>query len=80
MHGQKRLHHGHSNLGGLKRNYCAIAANNLVMGQQGRAVGADTVLGGGGERRWVNFCSGFNKLHVVFLPVIQVRVVGRLAT
>jgi hypothetical protein len=72
MHGQKRLHHGHSNLGGLERDYRAIAANNLVVGQQGRAVGADAVLGGCEERCWINFCSGFNKLHVVFLPVIEV--------
>jgi hypothetical protein len=80
MHSQKRLHHGHSNLGGLKGNYRAIAANDLVMGQQGGAIGTDAVLGGSGEWCWVNFRSGFNKLHVVFLPVIQVRVVGRLAT
>ena len=78
MHGQKRLHHGHGNLGGFERNYCAIAANNLVVGQQGRTVGTDAVLGGSGERCWINFCSGFNKLHVVFLPVIQFVCAGGL--
>ena len=34
MHRQKGLHHGHSNLVGLKRHHGAVTANDLVMVQR----------------------------------------------
>jgi hypothetical protein len=72
MHSQKGFHQGHSDFAGLKRHDCAIAADDLVMGQAGRGglacpVCRELVEQAGGGGRNVEVClHGFLLIYVDF--------------